>query len=481
MFVATVAALSSCATVPPCPAKGGRSWREITTGHFVLDTDLDEDEALRMLRTLEETRSAMLIGVWPKAGPSERTRIYSLYSRSELASYLGPLIAAKLQYQEPFPVFVVIPEVGEGPGREARHELAHRLSQQIMPLQPPWFSEGVATFLETIHRDPEDETRLVLGDADLGQHDFFQHLAPSDLDELLGDIPTTSHEMWRFYATSWLLVHYLYNHRPEQFRDFQERIGHLQPGGTAFREAFPDLAAGGLRSVLRTYAHGGQYVITRLRVPWWNGEHVTRTLSDAEVHATRAFLRATGPDAEVQRPAIRSDLDEAIQSRSPPIDALALPFYMQTLKYPLSRGELAKRAVAAHPDHWMAWLMAADVAPLDSAERAQALRRALALAPTEPEVLLRTTRELARARRWDQVYGLSHKMLGLGAHHPDIWLIHLSALIETRQCEAARIWGAAVEEYLEPAKKRDVAAVRARPCQAPVEEPAGATITSSPE
>jgi len=222
-------------------------------------------------------------------------------------------------------------------------------------------------------------------------------------------------------------------------------------------------------------------VMMRLRVPRWTGQHVTRTLSDAEVHGTRAFLRATGPDADAHRAAIRGDLDEAIQSASPPIDALAMPFYMRSVDYSLSRGELAKLAVAAHPEHWMAWLMAADVAPPTSPERERALRRAMALAPTEPEVLLSVTRELARARRWEQVYGLTHKMLGLGAHHPDLWLIHLSALNETGRCEAARIWGSALEEYVEAANKGAVRAARAHPCHPSADEPAGATVTSSPE
>lgn len=435
-----------------------------------------------MLRKLEETRSAMLIGVWPRApAPSERTRIFALHSMSELAGYLGHPIAANLQYRAPFPVFMVIPETDTAGGRAVLHVLAYRLSHQLMPLQPPWLGEGIAKFLETIHPDPEDETRVVVGDATESNYSLFKYSSPSDLDELLGEIPSTTHEMARFAATSWLLVHYLYNHRPEQFVDFQERIGALEPGPAAFRDAFPDLAAGELRSVLRTYANGGRYVMTRLRVPRWDGQHVTRTFTDPEVHATRAFLRATGVDADAHREDIRRDLDEAIQSASPPIDALATPFYMPALDYHLSRAELAKLAVAAHPEHWMAWLMAAAVAPPDSVEHDRALRRAMSLAPTEPEVLLGMTRELARTGRWEEAYGLSHRILALGVHSQGLWLTHLIALIETGRCEAARIWGSALEEYVDAAKKGMVAAVRARPCRPRPPEPAAATVTSSPQ
>ncbi|HEY8923580.1 MAG TPA: DUF1570 domain-containing protein [Polyangia bacterium] len=480
--------VAGCATVPPCPAKGGRTWRELTTDHFVLRTDLNEDDALRVVRTLEETRAAMLIGVWSNLRiESEVTPVFALDSRSELASYTGPLSGAKHQSTPPFPPFLVVPEVGSGmgPGAHAvRHELAHQLSRQVLAAQPHWFSEGVATFLETIRPDFEDDTRMVIGEADPGRYRLFRYVVPSSLEELLGAPPETLHERARFYATSWLLVHYLFNHRPEQLREFEHRLGALEPARVAFREAFPDLASGALPSVLWTYINGGEYVITRWRVPRWNGLHETRVLTDAEVHAVRALLRASSSnveDPEAHAAAIASELDEAIGHGSPPLDALAVAFYQLNRPYRFSRAELASMAVATHPRKWMAWLMAADVAPGGSDERDHALHRALAFDPTEPEVLLRLAREHARVGRWQEVLGISSRILRAGVQHPDLWLMHLYALQETGRCDTARLWGAALEGYVGTEKKGDVARVRARPCREPADEDAAATVTSTPE
>ena len=451
-------------------------------------TDLGEDDALRVVRTLEETRSAMIIGVWSNIQiESEVTPVFALDSRAELTAYTGPLAGAKHQTSPPFPAFLVVPEVGSGMGVGAhavRHELAHQLSRRVTPVQPHWFSEGVATFLETIHADPEDERRMVIGDADPERYRTFKYLVPSSLDELLGEVPQTLHERARFYATSWLLVHYLSNHRPEQLRDFEHRIGALEPAQAAFRAAFPDLASGALPGVLWTYINGGEYVATRWLVPRWNGRHETRILADAEVHAVRALLRASSSyveEPEAHAAAITGELDEAIGHGSPPLDALAVAFYRLNRPYRLSRTELAKVAVATHPRKWMAWLMAADVAPAGSDERDRALHRALAFAPTEPEVLLRLAREHARVGRWQEVLGLSSRILRAGVQHPDLWLMHLYALQETGRCDSARLWGAALEGYVGPEKKGDVATVRARPCHEPTDEDAAATVTSNPQ
>lgn len=479
--------VAGCATVPPCPAKGGRAWREVTTKHFLLRTDLDEDDALRVVRTLEETRSAMLIGVWPNSRiESEVTLVFALSSIAELNSYTGPLAGAKHQSAPPFPAFLVVPDVGSEMSASAqavRHEMAHRLGLLVLPVQPHWFREGVAVFLETIHPDPEDAERMVIGDPDPERYRIFRRVAPSGLDDLLGEIPDSLPEKIRFYDTSWLLVHYLYNHRPAQLREFERRLGDLEPAPAAFRAAFPDLASGALPGVLSDYLRSGRYVSVRWRVPRGNGAYETRILPDAEVHAVRALLRSSSShfeDRDAQAAAIVGELDEAIGRGPPPIDALAVAFYGLDRPYRLSRAELAKMAVATHPRTWMAWLMAADVASPGSNERDHALHRALAFAPTEPEVLLRLAREHARVGRWGEVLGISTRILRAGAYHPDLWLMHLHALQETGRCDTARLWGAALEGYVAPEKRRDVASVRAGPCHPPADQPSEAAVTAPP-
>jgi len=84
-FAFLVAAHLGCATVPACPAKGGPAWRELTSEHFVLRTDLQQEAAQMVLRHLEDARAAMLAVVWPRA-PELRGRIdaFALASAAEV-------------------------------------------------------------------------------------------------------------------------------------------------------------------------------------------------------------------------------------------------------------------------------------------------------------------------------------------------------------------------------------------------------------
>ena len=66
---AAVATAASCATLPPCPAKGGPAWRELASAHVLMRTDLDEADAQETIQAFEELRAAMFAVMWPGASP----------------------------------------------------------------------------------------------------------------------------------------------------------------------------------------------------------------------------------------------------------------------------------------------------------------------------------------------------------------------------------------------------------------------------
>ena len=74
--LAALAALvpAACATLPPCPARGGPAWTRWTSPHFDLLTDLDEAAADEALRRLGELREAVLVAAWRRA-PEPRHRL----------------------------------------------------------------------------------------------------------------------------------------------------------------------------------------------------------------------------------------------------------------------------------------------------------------------------------------------------------------------------------------------------------------------
>jgi hypothetical protein len=142
--IAILATAIGCASLPPCPAKGGPAWRELTSDHFVLRTDLSPREALETIRTLEDTRAAMLAGMW--AGlvePPGKSTAIALASLEETSRFTGTTFNGMHLRQPPFPATLII---SPDPKQQetAKHELAHGLARYFLPVHPTWFAEGLA-------------------------------------------------------------------------------------------------------------------------------------------------------------------------------------------------------------------------------------------------------------------------------------------------------------------------------------------------
>ena len=466
--IAMLATAIGCASLPPCPAKGGPAWRELTSDHFVLRTDLSPRDALETVRTLEDTRAAMLAGMWAgAAGPPGKSTAIALASLDETWRFTGTTFAGVHLRQPPFPATLLI---SPDPKQQetAKHELAHELALYFLPVEPSWFAEGLATFLATIQYD-RDKGLSVLGEADVERYRLFTTSGPVSLDQLMGPLPDDPLTVSRTYATTWLLTHYLYNKRGPGWQHLQDRLARLQPGTDAFRAEFPDLDAEGLQRTLMDYAKRGQYVVRTLPVAPWSGTPRIRTMTDGEVHGLRAFLYwSTRPDNPATTAAdIRSEIDESLHAEAPALDALATAFYARDIEYPRTPADLAALAVRAHPGHWMAWVMSADARTQHAPERERDLRRAFQLAPREPAVRAGLAALHAEAGRWPDVLRLTNQDLGAGATYPKLWLLHLAAARATGHCPEAELWGEALQAYLPRSFAPNLKSIRAIPCPLP--------------
>src|SRR5690349_12434351 len=73
--------LTSCigSSLPKTPKAGGPAWQEITTEHFVVDTDLAPDDAALIVRQLENLRKVMIEVVFGgEPEPTPRMRVLAL-------------------------------------------------------------------------------------------------------------------------------------------------------------------------------------------------------------------------------------------------------------------------------------------------------------------------------------------------------------------------------------------------------------------
>jgi hypothetical protein len=110
-----------------------------------------------------------------------------------------------------------------------KHEIVHYIASVAVPHQPPWFSEGIAMFFQTA--DFDREGRFQVG------------LVPKDYYRVLkyGVLPMSSLLAARiekpdaqFYASAWLLVHYLMTQHADRFSAYQRALA----AGATFEQAW---------------------------------------------------------------------------------------------------------------------------------------------------------------------------------------------------------------------------------------------------
>lgn len=465
LLIAVLVMDSGCAaTLPPCPERGGPAWREYSTAHFDLRSDLDPEDAQKVVRALEDARAAMLAVFWKGGGePPGRSLVVALASVSTREVFLGRALAGRYVRAPPFSPSMLFAGSDHAATSVLRHELGHDIGRWFLPLQPDWVSEGIACLLETVQYD-RDRKRAVGGDVSPRWLQAVRGLGLMDVERLLTmEVPTDALDLARFEASSWLLVHYLVNHRKEAFLRFQERLGLLQPSRDAWLAEFPDLDPATLTEALTRYAQSGSFGVAEPPLELAEWEVSSRPLSDPEVHAIRGYLFALfGPlGEEPDLKAAGAEIAEALRAERAPIDALAVAFYrLQGRTNSESRIALARRAVESHPESWLAWLMAADAKDFKDAAYGSALVRALARAPENREVLERMAAFRASERRWGDAMAFSRKAIKSNSRTPELLLLHVRALAETGQCAEAARWLNAMWPVVPSAQRSEIAETR---------------------
>jgi hypothetical protein len=400
----SVLAVAGCASTG---AAGGASqpWRELTTEHFVLATDLDAKEARELARNLETFREALMKVALPSAPPRETGRVpaFVFASGDEFRELAGDeftgLFFHNLLLQ---PAIVMMGgSFGDGRARIVKHELVHYLARFYLPKQPQWLSEGLACYFETLTVSLRDNEVT------------FGEMSPGRLRELglRGFIPTArlisgaadDADLDRFYGESFLVVHYLREHDPKGLSRYENAMAVVDSPVDAWTRAFPDLGFDRLDKALQAYTFDrGQFKVTTYRFTPPAFDAVERLLSGAEVSSIRATVRLaasqekrTSIDAGKARERAKAELAEAL--RADPFEVRARAARLFLLQETDSLADL-RELTRRHPSSWMAWtLLAKSLGDGESAERTQAVERALDLAEADASVIAPFTRVV---RRW---------------------------------------------------------------------------------
>jgi hypothetical protein len=400
-----VAACAHVHRMPPVPGKGGPAWREVTSEHFILWTDLPETEARSALRHIESFRDVVINFVFSGMSrlPSKSLVIalrrfddWALFGNPNIVGFFRPLAESPLNV--PFLAYEAERHSQSGytsvggyeyyweknanPTTIVQHELGHLLMHALVKDPPAWLDEGIASYFETVDIDEK------AGQAEVGRlpKDLVERLTASPMDPVhhvvLSAKGTDRHQPG-FYLRSHVLVSYLLNREAQRFATYQRVLKQVPPGPASheavWQKVFGDRSAFALQGDVDNWLASGTLTLTTFRL---SGRSLAvsqaRLLSDADVYTIRALLfLALGGDAKAE---------DAVKNTEAAITADANHLVGNLMHAVLTKradAERARAVVAAHPNDWRSWLLLGIAAKNDD-EHDEAVRRICEILAQDP-------------------------------------------------------------------------------------------------
>ncbi|HUJ25883.1 MAG TPA: hypothetical protein VLW85_07695 [Myxococcales bacterium] len=411
-----------------CPARGGSPWREYRGAHFILDTDAGDSDAQALIQDLEHFHALILQALVGEqvAIPghvrvlafADQTAFEEIANNRNIAAYftLG-------QLGEPT---IVMPVRGawERPEMVA-HELAHYLSRYLFPVQPAWFAEGLAEFVQTAARRAGGTAFNVAGShvaRGAGALGAVAGSVPIDLvswigydqrplpaKELLGWTGREQGESPRGHLYGWLLYHWLWNQRSKAFTQYQKLLGDDADPASAWSAAFPEFnpkdaaAMARLDQALDQYRRHGQFAFYKVEAK--GDETVTGPvpISSADLHLLIIPVANWSASSSSKTP--RGDaIDEALVED--PGNPMAL-----FLKADRHEALAVRRAADSRAGDWRAWLFVGMTTQGADAEAAD--RKAVAMNPESALALNNLAWLLATTGRAKEALPFANRALDL--------------------------------------------------------------------
>jgi tetratricopeptide (TPR) repeat protein len=206
-----------------------KTWFQVRTDHFSVVTDVGEKRGLEIARRCEQMRAAFSTLMHnASANDPSPLLIFALNGENEV-DQLGT-VALKSKHAGLFlpgveQSFILIDASGDLWWRATLHEYAHELlNANTTSNTQTWFDEGFAEYFSTFESTARG---FELGRVPVAELTFLRQngklLRLADLVRVNQNSHTYLHNgpmQETFYAESWLLVHYLFDH---------QLIGHAEP------------------------------------------------------------------------------------------------------------------------------------------------------------------------------------------------------------------------------------------------------------
>ncbi len=431
-LTAAVVLTSGCAHLAPeCASHGGSPWVEIRSARFVVKSNLPaadaEAAALELEYTLAALNRAMRQSV-PRAGA--RIEAVLLRQPEEVQWVAGhAIIRGFMRHDWRGPIAVIAWQrstLFDDDGLATlKHELTHLVAARNLGPQPRWVAEGLARYFETLTVDPR--RKLVRS----GQ------LNDDALADVRAGLLLKLETLWRWrgqlapemeqaaYASSWVWVHFLFNHHRAPWLKFLRALGHDEPR-KAFAAAFEGIDGAALEAGLRRYVELGSYRESTTPLPAVDTTLERRGLPDSAVHALFARL-APAPASRQQ------EIEKALQLDAG--EAAALEEQVHAEVVAATKLALAQKLTALPGATATSFRLLAEA--LDArVERVAALERAVELEPDDAEA----HRMLARALAGHEIErALVHaaRAVELAPQLQRVWFLKSEVLAQAGQCAEA--------------------------------------------
>ena len=376
-----------------CPAKGGSQWHEYRSAHYVIFTDVGEFKLGRLVAQLESMHTLEVQAlVGEQVEIPGRLRVIALADPGLFSDLAGQYeIGGYFKYGFFSEPTIVLPVSGLDVDPEiVAHEVAHHITRFFFVRQPPWFSEGLPEFLQTVAAvdtplEPRIGSHIVRGQRD---HANAIGAVPRYMAQALQEAPRVSFKElfdWNgsadreggYHVYGWLLYHWLWNTRSKDLSAFQQRLSNGDDPADAWRASFPDLDpanAGAIAKVddaLDAYRKSGRYMSYKVEAKANASVQKGELVASSDVHML-LHDAANRWDEKERAANVEEALSEDVSQPA------AIILRARSIKS--SPLEALRKSAAARPNHWQAWLAVAGTLPDDAKEEKEAaLRKAVAL------------------------------------------------------------------------------------------------------
>ncbi|MFP2906149.1 DUF1570 domain-containing protein [Pyxidicoccus sp. 3LFB2] len=426
-----------------CPQEGGRTWSEVQSTHFRIQTNLSPEAATTTALELEKHRRALLLAWGPDFDPPGTVEVILLRNQNELDEFTHGRAAGFAGTTPSGPLLVMGGNgfvLEDSPDlRLQTHELAHYLSNFVLLRQPRWMAEGLAQYLETVQIKPSTN-EVVLGRVSGWDLGYVKAHGWLDIDELWAWDQRgllSSAESQRHYASAWLWVHYLYNVHTERMEEFQSRLANAEPPKKAWEASFrgvQDLAGG-----LRTYVTSGRGSVFTLPLPEVPTKVDVRPMEAADVHAVRAtlYLRSPGELKLEQRlEHAKREVAQGLKEGPTSVNATILATQLSRDAVTLDG---VRAIVKANPDNGLAWDLLADQLGQkgEVKEAEEARKRAAELRPNDASILNSLAWHYVQVREPAKGLAAAQRAVALSPGSSAILDTHAALLFQLERCPEA--------------------------------------------